>query len=265
MRERPRLIRGLSPRQNGGPRLFDDLLIADKGPGSVALRVRTGVYFDLDRSATEIVRLVQRCGPAEAVEVLAARHGRPTDEIQADVDRVLHTLQHTSLPATTRPRHPTWRGGAAVALRWSRLPLSAKVATVYASGLVVAVEALLYLGHIDRMSRWLGTPLLDSSEGEDLPPFDPASLSSRERMLLGALASVQRRWLFDATCLRRALTAGWILRRRRPRLCLGLTSADGALAHAWLVIDGHTIDGLPGAPVFKRVVAPVAAASGDHI
>ncbi len=98
---------------------------------------RTGVYFELDRSATEIVRLVQRCGPAEAVEVLAARHGRPTHEIQADVDRVLHTLQHTLLPATARPRLPTWCGSAAVALRWSRLPLSAKVATVYASGLVV--------------------------------------------------------------------------------------------------------------------------------
>ena len=264
MREKPRLMTRAEPAPNGPPRPFDDLLIADNGSGSVALRVRTGVYFDLDRSATEIVRLVQRCGPAEAVEVLAARHGRPTHEIQADVDRVLHTLQHTSLPATTRPRHPTWRGGAAVAMRWSRLPFGAKVATVYASGLVVAVEALLYLGHIDRVSRWLGVPLLDSSELEDLPPFDPASLSNRERMLLGSLASVQRRWLFDATCLRRALAAGSILRRRRPRLCLGLTSADGALAHAWLVVDGHTIDGLPGAPVFKRVVTPVAAGTGDY-
>ncbi len=128
-----------------------------------------------------------------------------------------------------------------------------------------AVEALLYLGRIDRVTRWLGAPLLDSSELEDLPPFDPVSLSSPERTLLGALASVQRRWLFDATCLRRALAAGWILRRRRPRLCLGLTDAEGALAHAWLVVEGHTIDGLPGAPVFKRVVAPVAAGSGNHI
>ena len=86
-----------------------------------------------------------------------------------------------------------------------------------------------------------------------------------ERLLLAALASVQRRWLFDATCLRRALGAGWILRRRHPRLCLGLTGAEGALAHAWLVVDGHTIDGLRGAPVFKRVVAPVAAGSGDPV
>lgn len=264
MRQRPTLRRALTPRQSGRPRLFDDLLIADKGRGSVALRVRTGVYFELDGSATEIVRLVERCGPAEAVAVLASRHGRPAHEIKADVDRVLHTLEHTSLPAAARPRHPTWRGCAAVVLRWLGLPLSGKVATVYASGLVVAVEALLYINHIDRVSRWLGAPLLDSSGLEDLPPFDPVSLTGRERMLLGAVGSVQRRWLFDATCLRRALAAGWILRRRHPRLCLGLTGAEGVLAHAWLVVDGHTIDGLPGAPIFKRLVAPLAVADADH-
>jgi hypothetical protein len=254
----------LTPPRTRASGPVDDLLIADKGQGSIVLRLRTGVYFELDRSATEIVRLVQRCGPAEAVEVLAARHGRPAAEIEADVDRVLHTLEHTTLPATARPRHPTWRGGAAVVLRWFRLPLSGKVATVYTSGLVVAVEALLYIGHIDRVSRCLGAPLLDSSEAEDLPPLDPMWLTSRERTLLAALASVQRRWLFDATCLRRALAAAWILRRRHPRLCLGLTGAEGALAHAWLVVGGHTIDALTGAPVFQRVVGPVVAGGASQ-
>ena len=266
MPERPTLIRRRSRRPTGRARTFDDLLIADKGPGSVAFRVRTGVYFELDRSATEMVRLVQCCGPAEAVEVLATRHSRPTDEIQADVDRMLHTLEHTSLPTTGAPSAPDGAGGG-------RCRTEVVTAPVFGQGCYGLRErarrrrrgSSLYRPHRppEPLAR-RPSPRLPRSTRIS-PPFDLLSLSSRERMLLGALASVQRRWLFDATCLRRALAAGWILRRRRPRLCLGLTSAEGALAHAWLVVDGHTIDGLPGAPVFKRLVAPVEAVSGDHV
>ena len=99
------------------------------------------------------------------------------------------------------------RGGAAAALRWSRLPLSGKVATVYAAARRSRRGSPLYRPHRPREPLARRTsPRLLPARGS--PPFDPVSLTSRERLLLAALASVQRRWLFDATCLRRALGAG---------------------------------------------------------
>jgi hypothetical protein len=127
-----------------------------------------------------------------------------------------------------------------------------KLATIYATALVVTAEVLLRLEPIDRVSRRLRAPLSDGSDDVDLPPLDGSCLTDRERRLLSALAWVQRAWLFDATCLRRALAAGWVLRRRKPRLCLGLSDTDEVLAHAWLVLEGRSLDGLPGAPLFKR-------------
>ena len=127
-----------------------------------------------------------------------------------------------------------------------------KSATIYATALVLTVEVLLRLQSVDRVSRWLRAPLFDGSDAVDLPPLDGSCLPDRERRLLGALAWVQRAWLFDATCLRRALASGWVLRRRKPRLCLGHTGSHEVLAHAWLVLEGRSLDGLPGAPLFKR-------------
>ena len=146
---------------------------------------------------------------------------------------------------------------------WSRLAFGMKTATIYATALVVAVEVLLRFQPIDRASRWLRAPLFDGSDHVDLPPLDGSCLTDRERRLLGALAWVQQAWLFDATCLRRALAAGWVLRRRRPRLCLGLTGTHDVLAHAWLVLEGRSLDGLPGAPLFKRGDRREAGA-GEH-
>jgi len=44
-------------RATAGSPLLDDVLIADSGSGSVVLHLRSGVYFELDRSATEVLRL----------------------------------------------------------------------------------------------------------------------------------------------------------------------------------------------------------------
>jgi len=216
------------------------------------LRLRGGVYFELDRSATEVLRLAQSLGPAGAAAALAARHGKPVALVRADVDRVLGVMSRTAASATTRVRRPTRRGTVSVARGWSRLAFDMKLATIYATAVVVTVEVLLRLQPIDRASRWLRAPLFDGSDDVDLPPLDGSCLTDRERRLLGALAWVQRAWLLDPTCLRRALASGWVLRRHKPHLCLGLTGSDEALAHAWLVLEGHALDGLPGAPLFRR-------------
>jgi Transglutaminase-like superfamily len=205
----------------------------------------------LDAMATEVVRLVQDKGAAGTVATLAARHGQPIEAVEADVERVISTIRQSSVAPTARGRHPSLKGSAGVARAWLRLPLSRKVAAAYATVLVVAVEVLIHMSSVDQASQWLRVPLAGSADVDDPPALDASSLSARERELLGALASVQRRWLFDATCLRRALASGWVLRRHHPRLCLGLAGSDEALAHAWLIVDGHALDGLPGATLFR--------------
>lgn len=66
-------------------------------------------------------------------------------------------------------------------------------------------------------------------------PVDPAT-----RSVAGAVGAAARR-LPPTSCLDRALTGAWLLRRRgRPsRLILGVPADPGAtVTHAWLV-DGH--------------------------
>jgi Transglutaminase-like superfamily len=209
--------------------------------------------------ATEVVKLAQDKGPAGAAAILAARHGQPVEVVEADVERVISTIRRSSAAPTAHGRHPSLRGSAGVARAWLRLPLSSKAAAVYATVLVVAVEILIHVSSVDQASQWLRVPLDGSTDVGELPALDASALSARERELLGALGSVQRRWLFDATCLRRALASGWILRRHRPRLCLGLARSEEALAHAWLIVDGHSLDGLPGATLFRPL-----ALTGPH-
>jgi hypothetical protein len=251
-------VRGLSSGAATTGRLLDDVVIADRPSGSVVLQLRKGIYFELDRPATEIVKLVRSRGPAVAAATLAERHDVPIEKVARDVERVLGTIRDSVAAPTARPRHPSWRGCARVASRWFGLPFAQKCETVYVSTLVVTVELLLRFVPLDKVGRWLHVPLIDPLCAPGLPPLRPSSLTGRERRLLAVLASVQDRWLWDATCLRKALASGWVLRRHQPRLCLGLAGSDANLAHAWLVVDGHTLDDLPGAAPFR----PLAPAVG---
>jgi Transglutaminase-like superfamily/Coenzyme PQQ synthesis protein D (PqqD) len=247
---------GAGPLGAGSVRLLDDLVIADKPSGSVVLHLRKGVYFELDRSATEVVKLVRSSGATATAATLADRHDIPVEVVARDVERVLGTIRDAVAVPAARARHPSWRSCAKVAQHWFALPLGQKYDTIYASTLVMSVEVLLRCAPLDRVSRWLRSPLTDPFGAQGLPPLGPSSLTSRERRLLSALASAQRRWLWDATCLRRALASGWVLRRHQPKLCLGLASSNDNIAHAWLVVDGQTLDDLPGATPF-RPLAPV--------
>ena len=47
----------------------------------------------------------------------------------------------------------------------------------------------------------------------------------------------------ETSCLRLALTAGFLLRHRRPLLRIGVARTDGSVvAHAWLIVDGVPLD-----------------------
>ncbi len=199
----------------------------------------------MDRSATEIVELVQRYGVDGAVAKLAERHGMSQELSRGHVERVLTTFANVEASPATRPRALTLAGSRWVLRHWLGLPTRLKVATAYTTGLVTAVEALLRLRPLDQVARWLGSPLVTHDPGQ-LPSFDPSVLTDREQVLLASLRWAQRLWPWDATCLRRALAVGRLLRRRQPGLCLGLPGSEEVLAHAWLIVGGQALDALPG-------------------
>ncbi len=202
------------------------------------------MYLDLDRSATEIVQLLQHEGVDGAVARLVERHGITPDTGRRHVDQVLTAFAAAATSTSRHARVPSVAGSAAVLRQWLSFSAPLKVATAYVTGLVVVVEALVRLRPVDQAARWLRSPLVTTDPGV-LPPLEPDLLTDQELRLLGSLRWVQRLWLWDETCLRRALAAGWLLRRRRPGLCLGLPGSGGVLAHAWLVIEGQALDALP--------------------
>lgn len=129
--------------------------------------------------------------------------------------------------------------------RWALL---ARVAAT-----AVVVEAAIRLLPLPAAARLAGArlelaPAVAARDAwRELTPVD------RDRCEL-ALRLLARR-PFRATCLRRALVLATLLRRRRPALRVGVTKTAGAVAaHAWLELDGATLD--PEAAQY-RGLAPV--------
>lgn len=114
--------------------------------------------------------------------------------------------------------------------------------------LEVGVRAL----RLPRLCALLGIRLTPVGTGSAAPAsgavsasgeFSDLALSSREQAALRSADTVLRRGPFQDTCLRRALCAGWILRRHQPELWIGVKKAGGTVsAHAWLVVDGLHLD-----------------------
>jgi hypothetical protein len=232
-----------------------DLLVARVQDHSVVLHVPSGTYLKLDATATEILDLVKNKGSEAAVAVLADRHGLDTAVAMADVQSVLDRIGGAQASEGRSMRHPKVRGLAHVARQWAGLSGSAKLAVMKITALVVAVELALRRFPIDAIARHLGAPLADAEEitgacGEEL---DLTALSHQELNLLGAADWTLARWVFDATCLRRALLYGWVLRHRMPELRIGLMADDEVLAHAWLVVNGCTLGALDEVGGFSRM------------
>jgi len=110
---------------------------------------------------------------------------------------------------------------------------------------VLAAEVLVRATRLPTMARLMGAPLSSASELSTLAVTSPASLdlTESERRRLRAVGHALHRSPFGSTCLRRALCAGNVLRRRRPRLVVGVAKHDGAVsAHAWIVVGGVNLD-----------------------
>jgi len=122
--------------------------------------------------------------------------------------------------------------------RWfGRVPVA-----LGAVGTVVAVEALLRTARLPRTARAMGAPLATAREVSSAT-VAALRLTASEARRLRAVGRVLRLSPFGSTCLRRALCAGHVLRRRDPRLVVGVAKHDGVVsAHAWLVVDGVNLD-----------------------
>jgi hypothetical protein len=88
---------------------------------------------------------------------------------------------------------------------------------------------------------------------------EPTPFAPGEQRWLRNAARLLRRWPLDATCLRRSLLVGWILRRRHPLLVLGVLADDGAVAaHAWIRLGDVDLD--PGASAYTAFDLHAASA-----
>lgn len=140
----------------------------------------------------------------------------------------------------------------------SGVPIREFPAVVVALGVLVVVEIGLRTTTLPRLARVLGVPL--GADTDTAPVESPPGrlvLTHRDRVRLRATRRATRRWPFGDTCLRRALVSGRLLRPRRPTLHLGVALVDGDVAaHAWLVMDGHSLDPA-GSASFVRL-GPIA-------
>ena len=106
---------------------------------------------------------------------------------------------------------------------------------------LLLIEVGLRLSRVDRVARALGVQFLPTEERGHAGA--PAPLLAAERRWTRNAARLLRRWPLDATCLRRSLLFGWILRRRRPVLVLGVRPGpDGVQAHAWIRLGAVDLD-----------------------
>lgn len=232
-----------------------DLLIARRGDESVVLNVPNSTYLRLDSSATEILHLVQIEGRSGAAAAMAQRHGLAAEVANADVNEVLDRISTARSKRDGSLRRPDLRSCATVARQWARLPVRGKLAVLETTTLLLSVELAFRWFGIDTIARRVGAPLVSPRERpiSGLPEIDVTQLSEHERRLFAAADWTLNRWVFDATCLRRALLYGWILRRRYPELHIGLMEEGDLVAHAWLTVDGCTLGGAGDVGDFNRM------------
>ncbi len=146
-----------------------------------------------------------------------------------------------------------------VARSWWGQAWRYRLATVQVTLVVTVVEIGLKLTDVGRLSRVLKVPLAsDPAPPPAAGPDDLSCLTERERRIHWAVYWVMAQWLYDGTCLRRALTFGWFLRHRGPALRLGILNDGTTVAHAWIEVDGQAFNAKPLAGTF-------AALGGDAL
>lgn len=225
------------------------------------LHIRTGTYLGLDRSASRIVGLLNEDpDPARAARVLTGRFDVPFEQALADVTGVIDAVQSMTARRTGTGRRPTVAGIRVVTRSWRRLSWRLRLATLGVTMVVIGIEAGLLVTDIATLARWMGVPLAtDDVTPPPIRPDDLSELTLREQYWYWAVHWVVTRWIFDGTCLRRALALGWFLRRRHPVLRLGMIDHEDTVAHAWIEVDGRAFDAQPVVGAFATGHPPPPA------
>ena len=108
------------------------------------------------------------------------------------------------------------------------------------------IEVGLRRSTVPDLCRWLRIRIdVDSATA---PGTDPAVLPRWTATPVRACLAVAARWPAGDTCLRRCLLLGHRLRALDPVLRIGVRRDEGGAfgAHAWLELDGRTLDGSAG-------------------
>jgi hypothetical protein len=219
----------------------------DAAGDTILLHIPTGTYLGLDRTAARIVELLNEDpDPRQAAAALSKQFRIPFEQAFGDVSSVVAAVKGMSAPRTTKGRRPTVAGVRVVTRSWWRQSWRYRLASVEVTLVVIAIEIGLKVTDVGRLARWIGVPL----STEELPPpalgpDDVSGLTEREQRVHWALYWVMARWLYDGTCLRRALAFGWFLRRRGPVLRLGMLDDAGTIAHAWIEVEGRVFNAQP--------------------
>lgn len=208
----------------------------------VVLHIPSGTYLRLRGSARTILDLLAEHGTVEgAATVLADRFAIPPARASADVTLLADAIAGLRRTKSRPVRTPTLRGARSVVADWRALSLPSRWAVAKAVSVLLAVEIGLRVADLRTLAQWLRTPLSDVGYEADVASHEASLPSTRERTMLWALNWALARWLVQDTCLRRALSMGFFLRRRHPTLRIGLL-ADGRAAHAWIEAEGATYD-----------------------
>ncbi len=222
----------------------DVVSTVDASGRTILLHLRSGTYLRLDRSAARIVDLLNEVpDPRHAAEALSRQFDVPFEQALGDVGAVAAAVQEMSAPRTNRGRRPTVAGLRVVIQSWWRRPARFRWTIVQVTLVFVAIEVGLKTVRVSRLAGWMQVPLATDQSppplaGED----DLTGLSAADHRAYEAIRWVLSRWLYDGTCLRRALALGFFFRRRHPVLRLGMIDDAGAVAHAWIEVGGRTFD-----------------------
>ena len=131
-------------------------------------------------------------------------------------------------------------------MRIPRVRLAEVPGLCAALALAVVVEVGLRTTTLPRLARALHTPLAVDGSDAYADPTVATLLPRWAVRRMGAVRRVLRHWPFGDSCLRQALVCGWLLRRLRPALQLGVAKVDGEVrAHAWLVVNGAVVSECP--------------------
>lgn len=121
------------------------------------------------------------------------------------------------------------------------------------------VEVALRWFSLPTVCEWLGVAVMETAARatptEESPEPEPIGVSIRRAQRATEIAL--RTWGYPRNCLRRALLTGYLLRKHKPSLHIGVRRQnDRCEAHAWLDIAETRVDASNSTADFHELARP---------